>query len=276
MNTLQQIERSSWAVFDGWQPFKMKVAAKLNWQAFDELIPLHNAILDEQYKVFLPLLTQWDSIFAALGKDPTHQNWDRFRPLRLTREEDWADWLAHLIQTSTSGNFSSYLLQIKNVSDYSNPVKVIREDMHRKYRADLIIEWRKQKFTHIEVKIGDMNLSKTFPTSKVFREKYRVKKEDWSNFILLLSEQILEWNNIANSTISNTIINPISWEDVCIALRKAMLQEESITWKVWAYTFLGAIEQLIIGYKGYQLDNTKPRENLYKKINILERALNHD
>jgi len=269
----QQIDPLAWEVFSYWQALPKKEMSLPDWQVFDELLPLHNKLLEEQYNLFLPLLERWNVIFSALGKDPTYLNWDHFRPLRLTREEDWADWLAHLIQTSETGNFSRYLLQIDNITSYSKPVRVLREDMCRQYRADLIIEWQKQKFTHIEVKIGDMHLVKTFPASEVFQEKYQVKNENWTNYILLLSEQVPEWENIATNITSDIQIKAITWEEVCIALRKALIKDEHLTWKVWAWSYLGAIEQLIIGYKGYQLPSHKPGENLYKKINILEKAL---
>src|SRR5262249_34086145 len=36
----------------------------------------------------------WNKRLAELGGDPWDYDWDRFRPLRLSREEDWSDWLA--------------------------------------------------------------------------------------------------------------------------------------------------------------------------------------
>jgi len=63
---------------------------------------------------------------------------------------------------------------------------------------------------------------------------------------------------------------------VCIAIRRALLSKELVTWKVWAYSFLGAIEQQIIGFQGYLFDEKKPSENLDKKITILKRGLEYE
>jgi len=267
---------TSWQVFDSWYLPK-SIKKDLNWSIFEELVPLHNAIIEKQYKVLFPLLDKWNGLLKDLDADPTFKNWNNFRPLRLSREEDWVDWLAFLIETSTTGIFSKELLQIKSVRNYANPKKVLREDIYKSYRADLIIEWENENYTHIEVKIGDPNLKKTFPTSEVFQQKFKIKKTKWTNFILLLSNQLPEWDYVNENTNSIAIVNAITWEDVCIALRKALQSEESILWKAWAYSYLGAVEQLIIGYKGYLLrTNVKPKENLDKKILILKKGLQYE
>src|SRR5260221_4521009 len=38
-----------------------------------------------------------DRALAGFERDPLHHDWSRFRPLRLLREEDWSDWIAHLV-----------------------------------------------------------------------------------------------------------------------------------------------------------------------------------
>ncbi len=271
------LNEKSWNIFDSWNYKNNPQKVKYHWEYFDELIPFHNAIIEKQYEHFFPLLDKWNSILKDLGKDPTLQNWNKFRPLRLSREEDWVDWLAFLIDTSTTGTFAQELLQIKGVRNYKNPDKVLREDISKGYRADLIIQWKNKNYTHLEVKVGDPNLKKTFPTSEVFRQKYMVKKGSWTNFILLLSNQLPEWDYLVETKDSDTIVDSITWEDVCISLRRALLSKESTIWKVWAYTYLGAVEQLLIGYPGHLLNkNLKPKENLDKKILILEKSLHHE
>ena len=271
------LNENSWDVFNHWNYKNDSLKVKHHWEYFDELIPFHNAIVEKQYEQFFPLLDKWNIILKDLGKDPTLQNWNKFRPLRLSREEDWVDWLAFLIDTSTTGTFAKELLQIKDIRNYKNPGKVLREDISKGYRADLIIQWKNKNYTHIEVKIGDPNLRKTFPASEVLKKKYNVNDSKWTNYILLLSSQLPEWDYIAETIDSDTIIDSITWENVCISLRRALLSNESTPWKVWAYTYLGAVEQLLIGYPGHLLNkNIKPKENLDKKILILEKSLHHE
>ena len=116
-----------------------------------------------------------------------------------------------------------------------------------------------------------------FKKNELFQKKYKVDDPNWTNYILLLSNQLPEWNQIVDNYNSSTIINALTWEDVCIALRRTLQSKESIIWKVWAYTYLGAVEQLIIGYKGYLLKtNLRPKENLDKKVLILEKGIYHE
>ncbi len=113
-------------------------------------------------------MDKWNEKFDALGGDPTYNNWNNFRPLRLTREEDWVDWLAYLIESDDMGHFAKALLKETRATNFIAPKRVLREDPCKGYRADLIIEWQNKSFTHIEVKIGDPNLKKTYPTSSRF------------------------------------------------------------------------------------------------------------
>ena len=223
------------------------------------------------------LLEKWDLHLSDLGGDSTHCDWATFRPLRLTREEDWSDWFAHLLATSNTGKFAHWLLQIPQlrVSDYALPKKVEREVSHRNFRADIIVQWQNNYFSHIEIKVGDEHLRKTYETSKNLREKYRVSNEKWTNFILLLPRQLMAWKNVQITNDAISEIKSLTWGDVCIAIRRALLSEEAITWKVWAYSFLGAIEQLLIDYPGHRLID-KPNKNVDEKIEILSRGLNYE
>lgn len=271
------ISANSWHIFNSWHYKRSGRKIKMNWACFDALIPYHNAIIEKQYQQLIPLLEQWNVALKGIAKEPTYKNWNKFRPLRLSREEDWADWLAHLIETATTGSFAHHLLQTESIKGYKPPKDVLREDIHKNYRADLIIAWENSKYTHMEVKIGDPNLKKTYPTSEAFRKKFKAKKSDWRNFILLLSSQLPEWEHVVENTDSETIIHAVTWEDVCISLRRALLSDEAIIWKVWAITFLGAVEQILIGYPGYLLGhNVKPKENVDKKILILKKSLGHE
>lgn len=249
----------------------------LDWQVFSELVPCYRKIVEKKYEVLNSLLEKWNLHLKDLGGDPTRFNWDTFRPLRLSREEDWSDWLAHLLFTSNTGEFAHWLLQIPQhkVSDRALPRTVEREVSHKGVRADLIVEWRNNHFSHIEVKIGDENLEKTYETSEKLMEKYGIQKDRWTNFILLLPNQRIAWDNITHLNNSTTKIKSITWIDICIALRRSLLCDEEIKWKVWAYSFLGAVEQLLIEFPGHKL-NDRPDKNIDDKIEILTRGLDHE
>ena len=52
-------------------------------------------------------VAKWDQHLSKVDGDPLHEDWSRFRPLRLTREEDWSDWLAWLLENSNSGRLAA-------------------------------------------------------------------------------------------------------------------------------------------------------------------------
>ncbi|PIP77875.1 MAG: hypothetical protein COW85_06720 [Ignavibacteria bacterium CG22_combo_CG10-13_8_21_14_all_37_15] len=262
----------SWKIFDRWNISTKKSSSV--WYDFDQLIPFYNQIVESQFQKLYPLLEKWNHILSEYGGDPTNENWEKFRPLRLSREEDWSDWLAFLLENSKTGTFAKHLFKIQNIEalNYSKPAYVTREEISSNYRSDIIIKWKNEIYTHIEVKTGDMSLSKTFETSESFRNKHSVNKNNWYNYILLMSNQIPDWEKIIELTAKSIEIKSITWEDVSISLRKSLFSEESIVWKTWAITFIGAIEQLLIGFQGYLVLH-KPREQVEIKIDILEKGL---
>ena len=90
------------------------------------------------------------------------------------------------------------------------------------------------------------------------RKYYNTPKNKWSDFIIILESQIEDWDNIDHS--KKCYIKYLTWNDVAIILRKSILiSDESLSWKVWAYSFLGAIEQKLLYFK-----------NKYKSSDILQ------
>ena len=273
-----QKNKTMWDIFDNWiPPLPAKEKAPLDWSVIDGLIPLFQKISEEKYKDLFKLLDRWDKKLNDFGGDPTHYNWHNFRPLRLNREEDWSDWLAHLIDSSKTGSFSGILFsKTQNPSlEYASPTWVRREDIHHGYRADLIIRWKTNQYTHLEVKTGDPHMAKTYATGRMLQNKYMAEPLAWKDVILLLSEQISDWESIVDLDASNKEVQVITWEDVCVALRRSLSSSEPITWKALAYNYLGAIEQHVIGFPGYRIQD-KPFEQLDQKIDILTKGLTHE
>jgi len=264
----------TWSIFTSWSLPTEKEEIP-SWSVFDKLLEINERIVSQNFIFLNQLLSNWNDKLSVLGGDPTSFDWSNFRPLRLSREEDWSDWLAHLIATSSKGVFASELLKISGFSKeyYCTPANVYREVSYDGYRADLIIEWQNNHYTHIEVKTGDPNLDKTRDTGDALREKFLTPVDHWDNAILLLSNQLNDWYNLPSHLTES--IKVLTWEDVAISIRKALQSDELITWKVWAYTFLGAIEQILIGFPG-QLMASKPDRNIETKINILQKGLSNE
>ena len=190
----------------------------------------------------------------------------------MTREEDWSDLLIHLISESQTGYFSSHLFPIENITedDYSRPSYVGREVSYKGRRADIIIKWNNGIYSHVEIKIGDENLTKTYDTAEVMRSYYRVPKSKWHDFIIILESQVEDWVNIDNSKKYH--IKYLTWNNVAIILRKSILiSNEPLSWKVWAYSFLEAIEQKLLYFKDkYSISDILEIEN---NIFILKEGL---
>lgn len=277
-NKTEEPQTNDWNIFSDWYPPKEEKAENMEWEVFEDLITYYEQVVENKYGELTSLLKEWDKKIVDLGGDPTYLNWDLFRPLRLNREEDWSDWLSHLIATSKTGLFSKYLLDAEDAFDlvYKNPEKVEREVGCDEFRADIVVLWQGDHFTHIEVKVGDENLEKTFKTSTRLMKKYDSDPRKWSNVILLLSNQLSHWDALQSTQNTDVNIKVISWEDVCVAIRRALLsKDEDIKWKIWSYSLLGAIEQKLIGFQGYRLCE-KPIEGLEEKIYILKKSFNYE
>jgi hypothetical protein len=241
---------------------------------FEELQGAYSKLALGRQEELTNLLAQWNRRLKKLGGDPTYFDWRKFRPLRLTREEDWSDWLGFLIEKSEGGVFSCSLFGDLDHTpiEYGFPIKVMREVACSGYRADLIVEWKNQILTHVEIKVGDRNLAKTFPTSRIMRSHFEKGPEHWRNFLLLLQDQIPAWDNLDHHVPNEPDIKVLTWEDVCIALRRAITAEENMSWQSLAYAFLGAIEQHLVKYPGHKIDE-RPVTNLDSKIRILREGM---
>lgn len=265
---------NSWSVFEDWNPARFRQAKGPDWGVFEELERAHSTMAFGRHEELINLLSKWDRRLERLGGDPTYFDWRNFRPLRLKREEDWSDWLSFLIEKSEGGTFSHSLfgqpdeMPIK----YAGPVRVMREVSYGGYRADLIVEWTDGNLAHVEIKVGDRNLAKTFSTARKMRSRFKKDKRHWRNFILILQEQIPAWEILDHHVPNEPDIKMLTWEDICIGLRRAIKTEKSLSWQAWAYAFLGSIEQNLVKYPGHKIDE-RPTVNMDSKIRILREGM---
>jgi hypothetical protein len=199
------------------------------------------------------LLAEWDRVLQDLGGDPARYVWSRFRPLRLSREEDWSDWLAHLLEHSTTGRFAQRLLgdALPGVGDLAAPT-VAREQRVSEgdRRADLVITWRSGARTHIEVKIWDESFEKTFDTAEKLECHDTVGPGTFTHFVLVPPSSSGTWRTVAGAgrPSNGPAVGERTWFDVAVALRAALREGgEGLPWRVWAWSFAGAVEQGILG-----------------------------
>jgi hypothetical protein len=242
------MDKKAWDVFKNWdyRPVPEINDLAQGWKVFPPLFRLFEKCYELEKKEILQLLEIWNKKLESLGGDPTFINWTRFRPLQMKREEDWSDWLAHLIENSKTGYFSQALFGLATLGDKPRMI-VDRETEKDGHRADLVIKCGNRSHVHVEVKIGDPNLEKTYETARKMRNKYHADLASWADFILLLESQVAQWKEIKD--VGKEIIPYITWENVAVALRASLLlSDEPIPWKSWAYAFLGAIEQILLNH----------------------------
>ncbi|MCB1139168.1 MAG: hypothetical protein KDK23_10455 [Leptospiraceae bacterium] len=242
--------RPSWDLFGSWAPPVNTPPGPDSWSIFDTLLTPLSSVHQRKIQSLNSLRKEWDAALDDMGGDPSQVRWDRFRPLRLRREEDWSDWLAFLLAESRTGSFAFNLFRLAGFApdDYSNPVRVEREVTAMGFRGDIVAEWSTGFFSHIEVKIGDENLEKTRATGKALMALYGHRVREWTDFILLLEQQIPDWESLQQHSRAN--IRLISWNDLARALRADLLRaSEPIVWRVWAYSFLGAVEMKLLGLR---------------------------
>lgn len=241
-----------WSFLNSWNLYGIVPIVTFDWMALDDWINAAFVALKEQYKDLDKLATDWNERLHDLGGDPCVYNWKGFRPLRLEREEDWSDWLAHILQTSKEGFLARFLFgDVGDINtDFAQP-KVKREDNTGERRSDLCIQWRNPiAATHIEVKIGDVNFDKTFDTSLGLMHKYPNRKK-WTHYILLPEASIEKWGECQEHQGSRFQIDiaEITWTQIAVALRKALRKGgEDILWRACAYMYCGAIEQKVLGH----------------------------
>jgi hypothetical protein len=217
------------------------------WDSFRRIKAHADKAADEILEQYRRIRGEWMAELAEFGGDPSSVDAASFRPLRLSREEDWSDWLGWLLETSASGSLATELFGAGagRTVMVDKPPKCRREVAVENRRADLLIMWANALAIHLEVKVGDQNFDKTFETSAKLRAANHAG--EWSNFILLPDEDLDAWDEVDGRLGAAEDVSPIAWSDVSVALRRALREKrESITWKALAWVFCGAIEQKII------------------------------
>jgi hypothetical protein len=272
----------AWSLFDRLLELHAAVAASErgasrrpdpgSWASVDEFVASYAGLLASLRSRLEPLLREWDRVLAPWGGDPTREDWRRFRPLRLSREEDWSDWLAFLLERSETGRFAASMLHLAGDATERARPRVDREVDHERHRADLVVRWAGGRHTHLEVKVGDTALGKTFATGRSMRRRYGVPADRWDNFILLVPSQRGAWGEVPADASDEPPVAVLTWIDVCVGLRRALVAPEPLAWKAWAFAFVGATEQVLLGFAGGD-PSGRLSPALEQKLEILREGL---
>lgn len=268
---IETVHTTDWSAFDDWtSPASVQVVPH-SWSGLDAWLQPAREAAQVVEADWVRLRRLWDLRLEPLGGDPSRVDWEKFRPLRLSREEDWSDWLAFLLETSTEGAISKRLFAKEPdapKSHFARP-RTFREtptaDASR--RGDIVIQWASGAWSHIEVKVGDQNFDKTFETALALRAKH-AGSQSWNDFILIPEESVLDWEESQERMkFVGITVNPLIWNDVALALRCGLWEErESLLWRAWAMSFCGAIEEKLLGLGS---DESNPRD---RASTLLSRA----
>ena len=265
----------SWASTESWRVPRRRVG----WSAADDWSRSFSAVVTAAGRSLDTCLLAWDRALDDIGGDPSRENWENFRPLRLSREEDWSDWLGHLLTSSLNGRFPARLLAGDVLQAEKWRVSSAeREKPAGTYRADLVVHFT-DRWVHIEVKIGDLDLAKTPDTTEALRSV--VVGKFMGDYLLLPAADLGYWDDEKKRLKGRAdTITTLTWLDVAKALRASVLERapELLRWRVWAFTFLGAVEQRLLGFPhvgkdDIKLDKYRPRGVDVERVRLLEELL---
>lgn len=240
------------------------------WETVDDLWDSYAGEQQDRLLKLQELMTdlreEWADGASQLNEDPLTTNWraeNQYEgPLRVTiNEEDWSQWLAHLLRTS-SGPFAHKLLGTPDRPPTSVRREVVFYGDNSERRVDILVEYEDFGVS-IEVKQGDEHYEKTPETAGLAE---RNDRRDWSHVLLLQKDKLPKLQQTFGEEFDQLKGGPPAirsdhfpdidvryWRDVSRILRRMLLdgREPSSHWEASAYLFITLIEQRILGLHSF-------------------------
>lgn len=210
--------------------------------------------------LFECLNDQWRKSPSCFDRDPLCANWRDDGPLRITQEENWSQWLAHLCQTAPA----SFNTNLFNAAVTDSPDRVecevpLSSDTMHDRRADILVRFPDVGLS-IEVKIDDDHYAKTPESARLIEQHDR--RRSWDHYLLLpaANHETLRANaesNLDEATDTRAILRGskpdepdvivLYWRDISRTLRQILLTDSSVTphWQASAYSFITVIETVL-------------------------------
>jgi hypothetical protein len=206
---------------------------------------------------------EWERSDSRFDLDPLATDWtprpDTPGPLRPNQEENWSQWLAHLLRNPPDG----FLDVVFDDNDVNGDPEAVRREVHfpdptdsDRY-ADILIYDDNQGIS-IEVKRNDEHYWKTLHTAALIEAN---DNRDWQHFLLVPKYK----DRVVRQTFGEDISNPddtrpvisvagyptitvLYWGEISTALRTVVKAGEvrDDHWAASAYLFCTLIEQKIL------------------------------
>ncbi len=270
MSRARMQRRPSWRVFDGWgSVVPGEAELQLSWAGTAKWLASVGQLAQAEAAALRPLLRPWDVALEDIGGDPSGERWDAFRPLRLSREEDWSDWLGWLLQTQPGAGVARRLFGASKkagvLQELRREVPVAGGDQ----RADLVLLWRHRAASQVEVKLWDTSFGKSTATAKACEAAFRLRRP-WCHYVLLPDEMEEDWRKSAGTEG----IDVVTWTTLVVELRRALLEPRlQGQWRVFARAYCGAIEQRILGVPSWErFEKMRVHASVFHFGRILEEA----
>jgi len=234
------------------------------WDALDAWWKVHVESRHDQLTELQALLHHLNDLWATsqsrFDKDPLAADWAsnslRTGPLRPNQEENWSQWLAHILRTGPA----TFSRSVFDQSFDDQPDRVEREvhlvdhtGMDR--YADILVFYG-DRAVSIEVKKGDEHYEKTTHTARLIESQFN---NQWTHYLLVPRRKQLALERSFPDRLDEHTAPPmirsdqsddirvLFWEDISAVLRAVLLTRayDESHWEASAYLLCTLLEQKI-------------------------------